>query len=124
MAASWQTIFPSNWAFFSISIQEYAQELVARSDFQLPKDLTFRHWFKINEQSLRADQYQRAKNGLIALKLLSLVEDNPGNWESIRFIPDCEGAFGQLLSEWKNKCPEPQKRFIEEISDVFGVKTF
>jgi hypothetical protein len=111
--------FP-NWQDFSTALKKYADELIARPEFQLQNNLTLPDWFKANEQSLRADPYQRGKNGVVALQLLPLVENNPKHWQSILFIPDSAGSFENFLQEWRTRCPEPQKLFVTDIIELFG----
>jgi hypothetical protein len=120
MAKSWTQAHPLGWTWFSIAIQQYSQALMMRRDFQLPNNLTFPIWFKTNECSLRADRYQRGKNGLIAVQLVPIMESNPENWEGIRFLPDSSLVFELFLSEWEQRCPQLQKPFVRQIIKVFG----
>jgi hypothetical protein len=105
---------------FLDALREYAGGLLTYPDFQLPNHLTLSNWFKTNEQSLRADPYQRGKNGIVALQLLPLVENNSKFWQSICFIPDSGESFEEFLNEWQEQCPKPHKLFVTEIIELFG----
>jgi hypothetical protein len=110
-----------NWSWFPTRVQNYARRLVACRDYHLPSGLTFPTWFQANERNLRADRYQRTKNSLIALQLLHLVERSPASWEAIRYMPDTDRTFREFLWRWKEKCPEAQKAFVEEVANTFGI---
>lgn len=122
MAMTWSHVHPSNWASFSISIQQYAKQIVLSDNHKLPGDVNFREWFAKQEPSLRLDRYQRSKNATMALQLLPLVERDPANWNAIQYLPDSGWSFAVYLSKWKGKCPTSQQLFVAEIADLFGVK--
>ena len=104
--------------------RSFSDYYLTRQDFQLPENVALSDWFKLNESSLRADQYQRGKNGVVSLQLLPLIEDHPKYWQSICFMPDSDGSFEEFLHEWQNQCPHPaQKRFPAEVSNLFGFKS-
>jgi hypothetical protein len=109
---------------FLDALREYVDVLLTYPDFQLPNNLTLPNWFKANEQSLRADPYQRGKNGIVALQLLPLVENNSKFWQNICFIPDSAGSFEEFLDEWQKQCPKPQKLFVAEIIKLFGFNCY
>jgi hypothetical protein len=111
----------SAWENFSIRFQNYAEQFVSRSEFQLPSNTILPDWFKANEQSLRAAPYQRDKNGIVALHLLPLVESNPKYWQSVCFIPDSAESFEKFLGEWRKNCPEQQKPFVTQIAEIFSL---
>jgi hypothetical protein len=110
----------SIWQNFSSKFSNYAERLVTSLDFQLPINTDLPNWFKINEQSLRADERQRDKNGIVALHLLPLIESNPKYWQSICFIPDSAESFKIFLDEWRINCPEQQKPFVTQIAETFN----
>jgi hypothetical protein len=111
----------SIWENSSIAFQSYAELLVSYSDFQLPSNTILPEWFKANEQSLRANPYQRDKNGIVALRLLPLIESNPKYWQSICFISDSMESFENFFGEWCKNCPQQQKPFIAQIADLFNL---
>ena len=121
LAASCREPHPSNWTWFSNAIQNYARTIVDRDEFKLQTNISFPAWFAANEPSLRVDRYQRAKNGLIALQLLPIVEKNPENWASIGYLPDFRREFARFLAEWGLRCLENQRAFVSQISRAFGV---
>jgi hypothetical protein len=110
----------SNWQNFSAKFSNYAEWLVSRSDFQLQKNTTLSDWFKTNEQNLQAAPYQRDKNGIIALRLLPLIESNPKYWQNVSFIPDSKESFEMFLGEWHDNCPEEQRVFVTQIAETFN----
>jgi hypothetical protein len=119
MAESWRKVHLSNWAWLSAALQYYAQALMTREGFHLPNEITFKQWFRAEETSLRIDRYQRSKNGIVANRLLPLFEAYPAGWEAIRFLPDCGDQFETFLKEWQKKCPIPERRFVEQVAEVF-----
>lgn len=109
----------STWQDYASKCLNYAEWLVTRHDFQLPANTNLPDWFRANEQSLRANPYQRDKNGIVALRLLPLIERDPKYWQSVCFLPDSLESFENFLSEWRKDCPEQQRPFISNIARLF-----
>ena len=71
MAERWPTRPPyPNWADYAESLASYAQERLSRKEHQLPVGMTLPNWLLLEEESLRQDPYQRAKNAVVAYSLL------------------------------------------------------
>jgi hypothetical protein len=121
IALSWRAGHLVNRPWCPTALQDYARKLLTSGAFQLPKDVSFHAWFQTNQDSLRSDRYQRAKNGLIALQLLPILENNPKSWEAIRYLPDSGETFARYLCTWEERCPEPEKELVAQVAKVFGI---
>ena len=101
--------------------------MLTREDVQLPAGIAFREWFSANEANLRTDpDLRESKNAralrIISIQLLPLIENNPENWESVRFLPNSGHSFEKFLHKWRTRCPETQRLFVEKIAEVFGLR--
>ncbi|MGC6583247.1 MAG: hypothetical protein ACON4K_13100 [Akkermansiaceae bacterium] len=110
---------------YAQSFARYAEELKSRESYQLPKEESFQTWFGKHEAILgKSDGYQRDLNGVVALKLLPLLQNTPTNWGAFRFInvqrKKNAVSFEGYLRSWKASSPEKYHHFIAQIAIEFG----
>ncbi|HSK71809.1 MAG TPA: hypothetical protein VK892_08955 [Pyrinomonadaceae bacterium] len=127
MAATWKENPPySNWKSYASSLEKYGEDLRNDTNRQLPPNTKFIKWFKENHSSLRNDPYLRAKNKLIANRLLPFFERSPESWEAIGYFnlgtPDSSNSFQAYLNNWHKKVPVKYESFVENIAKEFGMR--
>jgi hypothetical protein len=122
MATTWQTSPPyPNWSDYALSHESYAQKTISRDEHQLGNGVPFPEWYRVNEAKLRADQYQRGLNGLVAVQLLPLFHTSPFQWQSVRHLPNTDEPFDSFLASWRASCPPVHQDFVMRVAEVFGI---
>ncbi len=127
MAVTWRTSPPyPHWKSFALALQKYADDLQAKKEHHLPAGTTMAKWYRQNEQGLRKNPTVRAKNKIIANKLLGLFEKNPESWAAVSYLNmdnlgDAD-SFKNYLESWHRHCPAKHKKFVRQISDLFGIE--
>ena len=121
MAERWLKDPPyRNWADYSESLLEYSVNLQNREEVQLPAGATLPEWIESEESSLRSDAIQRDKNALVAYSLLSLFEEQPSGWNTIRLLPNSCAELGGYLSEWAEAVHPDDVQFVIDLAEILG----
>ena len=120
MAERWPTQPPySNWADYAPALSDYADDLLADENRQLPEGLTLATWLPVYENELRQDPYIRDKNAVVAYKLLPLFEADPSGWNALRRMPGSTGILTEYLADW-HECVQPaDKPFVKRLIGAF-----
>jgi hypothetical protein len=122
MAQIWPSAAPyPNWSDYATSLDSYANEVINREEHRLSPNVSLVDWFRENELELRANPYQRALNGVVAVQLLPVITLNPSHWQSIRYMPNTDEPFSIFVSKWYAACPEVQKGFPALVAQKFGI---
>jgi len=120
MAREWRCSAPyPNWQDYAAVLEEYANNRIDKH--KLRQDKKFNDWFSEKEFILRNDSINRKLNTIIAVNLLPLFQENPGEWESIRYFPDIEENFPIFIKNWIMNVPESHKAFITKIAKNFEI---
>lgn len=127
MARTWATYPPyPNWKGFAPKLHDYAEKLLNDPSRTLPPNRDFSTWFKEMEPSLRTNATQRARNGLMAARLLPLFEEEPRHWEAMiwlnRGTRDPSLPFSRYLAEWRDACPPEHRPFVAKLATQFSIK--
>ena len=127
MAKAWQTKPPySNWKSFAPSLASYADERMVERAHQLPEGQPFAKWFAATLPELRKNPVQRAHNTIVARQLLPIFEREPSGWEAVTWLNlgkrDAKKSLERHLTEWKELCPEPRRKFVSTVAGEFGLK--
>lgn len=126
MARTWQHAPPyPHWSEYRDALRAYADEII-RSRTQL-RDIHARGlaaFYRDHHQELEQQPNDRERNGAMAIVLLFLFEEQPEQWEAIRWLnqgPNPEGlSFEAYLRRWHNAAPPPRREFIATIAQLFG----
>lgn len=122
MAVNWQTNPPyPNWADYAKSLENYIQKRMSNNNHQLPVGISFSDWLSKCEPELRVNPYLRARNTVVACRLLPLFEDDPFGWNAIRAFPSSTGSLTEYLAEWHNKVDSTYKQFVQRIASNLSV---
>jgi hypothetical protein len=108
MSITWQTNPPySNWRNYSISLKNYANEIISRPENRITKP--FNMWLLDNLPALYNDRYRRTENQIIAVHLLPIFTRTPELWKIIHYIKKIDNfdnmTLEQYLFEWKKFIP-------------------
>ena len=120
MSTSWETDPPyPHWAGYASALLEYANGRLDRPESRLQAGGTLVEFLAEQEASLREDQYQRDKNGLIANLMLPLFEAEPCGWNAVTRLPPSSAPFHSYLPEWEQRVEGPEQAFVNQIRRLF-----
>lgn len=123
MAERWPTNPPySNWAGYSASLDDYARSEAAKYRNSSPTG-SFGAWLAANESIMRQNPYLRDKNGVVALKLLPVFEQNPQGWNAVQSLPVSAGPIREYIQAWRADVPEVDRLFVECIGEALSDPT-
>jgi hypothetical protein len=125
MAKTWKNDAPyPNWVDYRHSLQDYADDVIEKR-IAIPKG-GLAAFYRENEAKLNESTTDRELNGAVANVLVGWFEENPENWESVRWInssPAVAGeTFGEYLGKWHAAVPERRKAFVERIAKAFEIE--
>jgi hypothetical protein len=107
------------------ALRSYAQELIDEGHRQLPASTSLTRWLAQNEEKLRKDPYLRDKNEVIANLLLPLFEQDPENWDAVRYLnldpADARNSLKQYLHNWYANAPQTHRQFIAHVLGLLHV---
>ena len=83
-------------------------------------------WYEKNKDALRKKQDLRAKNRVLAFKLLEMVEKDPKRLDAFRYLNAYKLREGlslrSHLQRWHNHAPKDHRAFIRDIAKLFKYK--
>jgi hypothetical protein len=127
MAERWKTQPPiPNWRDDSISFSDYAADRINRARLSGPPDQRFRDWLRENEPEMRQNSILRAKNNVVALRMLPLFEAQPAGWEAITSLNltpnrDPNKRLAVHFADWRAVALAEQKPFITRLAALFEI---
>lgn len=126
LAASWDARPPSRkWLGYGPMFAEYAGHLLGESHRHLAGDQTFDGWFSENQAALRDNPYLRAKNELVATRLLPVFERDPTLWQVIAYLNPSPASAGkpffEYLEDWQEACPPAARAQVVKVVRMFKV---
>ena len=120
MGERWQHLPPyANWASYSASLVSYAQSLTNRLAGNSPAG-SFSSWLSANENLLRANPYLRESNGVVAMRLLPIFEQEPTGWNAVRCLPATTEHIRQYIESWRNSVDGQDCGFVERIAHAIA----
>lgn len=127
MASSWESSPQAAWRDYAPAFREYAQRRLSLEYRQLAPGMTLAAWFRQNQDTLRADPYQREKTELVANTLFGLFERDPASLAAIGFLNEDKattaGSFGEYLMSWRSCCPPTQQSVVLQTMAMFGINS-
>lgn len=128
LSVLWSTSPPyPNWQSYAPEFLKYRIDRIKGSscpeNFQLPS------WWRENRVALSRNAGLRKQNLWIAVKLLSIIEQNPGSaWSACSWLNHSQDGqsktFEEYLSDWYGACPQTgQKKFVRQVINLFGIST-
>ena len=125
MAEHWRTNPPyPGRTDYAESLASYVGNRLSHEKHQLPTGTTLPAWLLSEEESLRQDRYQRAKNAVVAYSLLPIFESEPTGWNAIRSLPDSSAMFKEYLHDWHSQVESIDKPFVNWIIQLSNSTNF
>lgn len=120
MAERWPTQPPYlHWAGYASALSDYADNLLADENRQMPGGLTLANWLPVHEGELRQDPHVRVKNAVVAYRLLPLFEAEPSGWNAVRSLPSSTGILTEYLADWHEGVRTADKSFVKRVIGAF-----
>ena len=104
-----------NWSSYSADLVAYVESLIERLNSNFPTG-SFRSWLSANEDHLRQNPYLRECNGVVAVRLLPIFEQQPRGWNAVRRLPTNTGCIHDYIDSWRNSADAPDRGFVELIA--------
>jgi hypothetical protein len=122
MAVTWRKRPPDpRGKEYAPALRDYAQQMMADPQRQLPAGLRLADWYAQNRLILEKDPDNRALNGLVANRLLPLFEAQPRGWQAVRHLPITRGTLREYLQAWSAQTPRKYRPVIRAIAAEFDV---
>jgi len=124
MAETWKTKPPySNWKSYSASLAEYVEDRLQATEKL--DGVTLAEWYQENKQALRNDGTDRAKNQIVAVALLELLEKNPHHWQAVTHLNQWDKSesltLAAYLIDWYRRVPDKHKPFVADVGKLFEI---
>ncbi len=124
MAETWKTKPPySNWTSYSGALSDYVDDRI-KATHKLD-GVTLAKWYRDNTAALRKTGTDRAKNQVVAVALLPILEKSPEYWSAIRYLNQWDASqemsLDAYLLDWHRRLPSKHKPFVAEIAKLFEI---
>jgi hypothetical protein len=122
MARVWEEKPPyPNWRDYAPHLKSYADELIRNTP--VPEDLAA--WYREHRDALEKDCCDRGRNRVVAVKLLEILEKDPGFWSAVAALNQGPAGeprdFSGYLSSWHAHAPRRHGPTIARIARLFGI---
>src|SRR5690606_5270825 len=85
MGEAWKKAPPKvRWKSYASNLTKYAEGRIA--EHRLAAGQSLAEWYKANERELRRTSTDRKRNGVVAVKLLELLEKRPEHWLAVHYL--------------------------------------
>jgi hypothetical protein len=127
MAGSWKTDPPyGHWKDYRDALRSYSDDVILkRMKVHEIYESGLAGFLKAHKERLTKEPCDRDLNGAMSLVFLKLFEEEPGRWESVRWLnssPSPKGeTFEQYLNKWHKAVPNRHRTFVEKVARLFGV---
>lgn len=127
MSRDWKEEPPyKHWASYRDSLRSYSDDVILKR--KMVREINTQGlaaFQRKHEAVLAKNPTNRDLNGAMAVVLLPLFEEQPENWEAIRWLnhtarPEQE-SFAGYLQRWHTAAPERHREFVLEIARMYGV---
>lgn len=105
----------ANWSSYSKDIVDYAESLIERLSSNFPTG-SFHSWLAANEDRLRQDPYLRESNGVVAVRLLPIFEQQPRGWNAVRSLPTTTERLHDYIASWRSLAEESDRGFVDRVA--------
>lgn len=125
LASRWQSAPPySHWKDYAPWFADYANGMLAAEHRRHAKLPALSSWYAQNSNLLVRNPYERLRNDFCAAALLPLFENDPSQWNALRYL-NLEGAateptFAGYLARWQTRVPEKHRHFVATIAAAFA----
>ena len=86
LSSAWESFEPhAQWAAYAPALNKFTQRALDEPHRKLPTDTSLAKWFRKHDSSLAGNPYLRAKNEMVAMLFLPLLEQND-DWSAVGFL--------------------------------------
>ncbi len=107
---------------YAPAFRAYAQRRLDSAQRRLPVGDAVTNWFAANREALERDPYLRERNEVLAARLLPLLENTPGAFESLGYLNASASSppesFAAYLASWYDCCPTRYRGFIVRVMSL------
>ena len=114
--------FP-NWVSYAANLSVYADRRAREWSTAAPTPACFAAWLAVNEQPMRRDPCVRDRNGVVALKLLPVFEEQPAGWNAVRRLPAANGCIREYIGQWRGAVEDVDRAFVERLEHALFVRS-
>ena len=100
---------------YSTSLRSYSEDRI-NAFRSIDLRGTFGSWLALQESILRADSCRRDDNGIVAVRLLPLFEEQPTGWNAITQLPVSEDRIHQYIESWIECVEKADQGFVRQIA--------
>lgn len=123
LSSEWGESVPrTEWALYAPALNRFTQRALNEPHRQLPHDTSLSQWFREHRDSLLGNPYLRAKNEMVAMLFLPLLEQNT-DWRAVGFLnrPDNQEPmnFHDYLVDWYRNTPVANRNFVVHTMNLF-----
>lgn len=123
LSAAWKIAVPDKeWSSYVPALNRFTQRALNEPHRRLPENTSLAEWFRDHEESLLGNPHLRAKNEMVAMVFLPLLEQNR-DWSAIGFLnPPIEqspASFQEYLADWYKNTPESNRDFVIHALNLF-----
>ena len=123
MAETWKTNPPyPNWKSFAVKLSDYAENRIEATKLD---QMNLAKWYRQHEETLRKNGTDRAKNRVVAVALLGLIEKSPQDWRAVTHLNQWDKgellSFEAYLADWYRRVPEQHKPFVADVGNLFAI---
>ena len=114
-----------NWHSYAPEFAKYRIDRIEGGSY--PENFQLHSWWRENRVALSRNACLRKQNLWIAVKLLSIIEQNPRSaWSACSWLNHSQNGqsktFQEYLSDWYGACPQTgQKKFVRQVINLFGI---
>ena len=123
MVADWKAKPPFGSKTYHKSIKSYIDNVIKKREKIQPNDLG--KYYQKHKDALRKSSTLRDLNGAMAASLLPMFEENPENWEAVRYLNKTPAKPGITLKEyftkWYKDAPKKHHKLIKKIAEHYGI---
>lgn len=107
-------------ASYAPSLNQYVQDIISGINPQS----SFVEWLASNLDELKADQYLREKNKIVALNLMPIFTKDNKAWQAVGFLNKwpvkASDSLSDYIGSWEAACPDNLKPTVREIGLTLG----
>lgn len=123
LSLEWKASAPrTEWASYAPDLKKFTQRALNEPHRRLPANTSLAQWFRNHENTLLGNPYLRAKNEMVAMLFLPLLEQN-ADWSAVGFLnPSSHQSamrFHDYLAGWYQKTPAANRGLVTHTMALF-----
>jgi len=127
MSRTWKTSAPfDHWKDYRDSLRDYADDILRKRDkvYEIYAQ-GLPAFYLAHKTALESEPNSRELNGAMSIVLLHLLEEQPDQWEAVRWLNSSRGPAGETfpayLQRWHDTAPARRQAFVNKVAELYGV---